>query len=313
MSNPSFTQVAFRTRNDDGSESTATFRQAQNTNDTLYVGQAFRVRFLIDETASVAWTNKTWNLRYSLNGGAYTAVSASTPVQFLASANFADGDDCVSRLTGGSGTFLVNNNGMKETTGGALNSGSAGNLFETEWNLQIDSAQVANGDTIALRIYDGTTAIATYTQTPTITVAEVAVGEITNPAEGLSVRSTTSVGETANPTEGVSVTATINNNGETANPTEAVSTQGTTSVGETSTPTEGLSIRTYTSVGETVNPTEALSVSSFINGIGESGFASEGVSVQQTTSGSHGLAVIKAGGGRLRIGPSTLGLRARIG
>jgi hypothetical protein len=173
VANPSFTQISFRLRNDDGNETTATWKANQDTNATIRPGGKFRARFRIDETAGNAWTSVTWNLRYSLNGGAYTAVSATTPVQFAASSNFADGDDTTTQLTGGTGTFVTNNNGMKETTGGAVNSGTGGQLFETEWALTIDAAQVANANTLGLRIYNGTSAIATYTQTPTITVEKL--------------------------------------------------------------------------------------------------------------------------------------------
>ena len=58
---------------------------------------------------------------------------------------------------------------MKQATGGAVNSGTSGQNFETEWSLQLDPAQIATGDTIHLRIYDGSTAIAAYTSVPTIT------------------------------------------------------------------------------------------------------------------------------------------------
>jgi len=97
-------------------------------------------------------------------------VGAATPIQFALSNNFADGADCTSQLTGGSGTFVADNNGMKETTGGATNSGSAGYYFDTEWCLLIDPAQVAHGKVITLRIYNGSTAIAAYSNTPSITI-----------------------------------------------------------------------------------------------------------------------------------------------
>src|SRR5512145_2507323 len=106
MANPSFTQVAYRLRNDDGSETTATWKQNQNVSSVAQAEDTnFRVRFLIDETAARSWTSKVWQLYYSLNGGAYAAVTGSTPVKFSLSSNFADGDDCTSQLTGGSGSF----------------------------------------------------------------------------------------------------------------------------------------------------------------------------------------------------------------
>lgn len=203
MTNPSFTQTRFRFRNDDGNETTATFKAAENTAITQAVQSALRVRIQIDETASRAWTNKTWNLRYSLNGGAYTAVSASTPIQFASSSNFADGDDCTAQLTAATGAFTSNNNGMKETTGGATNSGNAGEYFETEWCLTIDETQVAHGDTINLRVYDGTTAITTYSQTPGITVSDPvdAVLSKTEDDDGKTLSATLLIQATASKTE----------------------------------------------------------------------------------------------------------------
>lgn len=170
MTNPAFTQITFRGRNDDGSESGATWKATQGSDWTQDTGVKFRVRFRIDETASRAWSNKVWNLYYQRNTSGYNAVTGSTPVQFALSDNFVDGDDCTSQLTGGTGTFVTDNNGMKETIGGATNSGTAGYLFETEFCLVIDGAQVADNDTINLRIYDGSSAIAAYTDTPVITV-----------------------------------------------------------------------------------------------------------------------------------------------
>jgi hypothetical protein len=174
MTNPSFTQLTFRLRNDDNDEVNATWKQTQGTDDTIDTGSNFRCRFRIDETASRLWTNKTWNLYYQLTGDAnYYAVTGSTPVQFSLSNNFTDGADCTTQLTGGTGTFVTDNNGMKETTGGATNSGTAGQLFELEWCLKIDAAQVADGNAISLRVYDGTSAITAYTDTPVITVNDL--------------------------------------------------------------------------------------------------------------------------------------------
>ena len=173
MTNPSFTQTVFRLRNDDGSQTTATWKQNENVNDTINANENFRARFVIDETNSRAWTNKNWTLYYDLNGGGYLAVTASTPVQFSASTNFTDGDDTTAQLTAPTGTFVTNNNAMKETTGGATNSGTSGQYFEIEFCLKIDATQVTDGDTISLRIRDGTAVLTAYSNTPAITVNDV--------------------------------------------------------------------------------------------------------------------------------------------
>ena len=171
MTNPSYTQVGFRGRNDNGSESSATWKANENVNWSQNVAENFRVRFRIDETVPRLWTNKTFNLYYSVGAG-YNPVSGTTPVRFALSSNFNDNDDCTQQLTGGTGTFLVNNNGMKEATGGSVNTGAGGEIWDTEWCLTIDPAQVADGNTITLRIYDGASAITTYSNTPSITVVE---------------------------------------------------------------------------------------------------------------------------------------------
>jgi len=170
MTSPSFTQVTFRGRNDNGSESDATWKDIQGADWAQDSGLKFRVRFRIDETNNRAWNNYSWNLYYQRNSGGYNVVTDSSPVQVTLSDYFSDGDDCIERLSGGSGTFVSDNNGMKEATGSIVNTGSAGYLFEVEFCLLLDAAQLADNDTINLRIYNGSSAIATYTDTPVITV-----------------------------------------------------------------------------------------------------------------------------------------------
>lgn len=173
MTSPSFTQVTFRGRNDDGSQSAATWKATQGSDWTQDTGANFRVRFRIDETASRAWTNKTWNLYYQINTGGYNPIGSGTPVIYSLSDNFTQGDDCTAQLTGGTGTFVSVNNGMCESAG-ATNSGSAGYLFEVEYCLQLDAGYCADNDTINLRVYDSSSAIAAYTDTPVITVNWIA-------------------------------------------------------------------------------------------------------------------------------------------
>lgn len=169
---PTFTQRNFRFRDDDGNETGATWREDEDTNDSIDVDTNFRLRFLVtSETAS--WAGKTFNLYYSLNSGSYAAVTGSTPVQFAASGNFSDGDDTTSQMSNSSGQpYVSDNNGMKQDAGGVTNDGSQDDMFEAEWCLLIDSAQVSNGDTIDFRLYDGTTAISAYSVTPRLTVVE---------------------------------------------------------------------------------------------------------------------------------------------
>jgi hypothetical protein len=170
-----WTQVAFRFRNDDGSETTATWQAAQNTNISLPVNTPLRLRFLIDETASVAWTTKAFGMRSSQNAAAYSS-SIGGAILLVDSANFVDAANTTSQLTGGSGTFLTSNAGMKDTGANASNAGSAGQFFEIEYSFKLASGSWSVGDTCDLRIYNETAgaALNAYTVTPRITVAAAA-------------------------------------------------------------------------------------------------------------------------------------------
>lgn len=179
MTVATFQQVTFRIRDDDGNETGATWLANQGDDYSMDVDTKFRVRFRVDETTGTkTWSNNTFNLYYSHNSGEYAAVGAATPVSYTSTGGgpyYTDGDDCTSQLTGGTGTFLTDNNGMSSNDGAVTNSGSAGDLFECEFCLTIDSAQVGNGDSIELRVYNGTSAFGSgYTDWPNITVVEAA-------------------------------------------------------------------------------------------------------------------------------------------
>lgn len=178
---PAYDQDAFRGRNDDGSETTATWIAAANTNWTqdIDVNANFRVRFVIQETKGNAPGAQTLILMYSYKGGAYTQVTTtSSVIRSVLSANFVDGADCTQQV--GVGTFEADNNGMDEDQTITTSAGWAGSEeIEVEFMLQIQVANVVDNDTIALRVYlSGPTALGTYTNTPTITIQEIVLGGV---------------------------------------------------------------------------------------------------------------------------------------
>ena len=168
----SFAQNGFRGRNDDGNETTATWKAAQNTNWSQAVDTNFRVRFQIQEGAACAGANKQWRLQYNLNSAGYVNVTAtSSVVRASASGNLADAANLTDQLTGGTGTFQ-GATGFDEVDGicgGSSMDVAASGHAEAEFCVQLRSAETVAGDTIALRITDNGTAIASYTQTPTVT------------------------------------------------------------------------------------------------------------------------------------------------
>ena len=171
----SYTQASFRGRNDDGSETAATWIAALNTNFTQDVDTNFRIRFLIQETEDVADANVQFQLQYNYEGGGWNDVNGSSSVvRSFASSEFTDGDDTTQQL--GSGTFISNNDCMDEANGlvGGANldfTATANQEVEAEFCIQIRDADTSGGDTIQLRlIKEADEALTTYTNTPTITV-----------------------------------------------------------------------------------------------------------------------------------------------
>jgi hypothetical protein len=178
MGQPITNQAGFRGRNDDGSETAATWKAVLDTNWTQLVDVKFRVRFLLTNTGNKDLADG-FRLYYSHNSGAYTRVTTtSNVIQSTTSANtswsLTDGDDTTQQL--GSGTFDTgdwDNNGQTDSF-----TLVQAHETELEWCLTIDSATVGNGDSIELRVhFDDDTVLDNYLtgKTPNITVSEVSV------------------------------------------------------------------------------------------------------------------------------------------
>jgi hypothetical protein len=168
---PSFTQASFRGRNDNGNETTATWKALANTDWTQKVDENFRVRFVIQETAGISATDQTFQLEYNRNGGGWNDVNgASSVVRATASPNVADGANTTQQV--GSGTFVTPNAGFDEVDGQAGGTSldfSGSDEVEVEYSLQIRSVDVANDDTIQLRVKG----LDVYSNTPTATVSGI--------------------------------------------------------------------------------------------------------------------------------------------
>ena len=182
MVNAQFTQAAFRVRNDDGSESTATWKAEENVNWEQTPDVAFRIRFAINQIVSNADASlgRTFRLRYSKNGGAYVNIGATSSiteaVRAVNSSNLTDASPTTDQI-GGTGTFYAG----QVDEGGATGTITAPSLSlahtELEFCIQVYGPQVAAGDTIDLRVYTGTsTLLDSYVQTPTIIVGKRLAG-----------------------------------------------------------------------------------------------------------------------------------------
>ncbi len=174
-------QTSFRLRDDDGSESAATFRQAINIDDTLTVDTNFRVRFGITHAGMIG--DVTGQLQYNLASAGWNNVDASSSVvQSVASPNVADNATITEQLNQGN-TFVGNTTptGLFDEVDGLVSSQTIDVTEETEMEFcfTIISGDVTDLQTLQLRVSHNGAALTTYTQTPTITVSEPAGAKAT--------------------------------------------------------------------------------------------------------------------------------------
>lgn len=167
--NPILNQTDFRFREDSGNEATATFLADLNTNISIDVDTDFRYRVVVAETAG-STNPATVNLllEFSLNTGAFAAVTGSSAVQFATFTGSSDTDATTQQL--GSGTFVA---GELDNTGAVSDLDLQSSETEMEYCLTLDSGQINNDDTIDLRVVDGGADLNTYGNTGRATAIAV--------------------------------------------------------------------------------------------------------------------------------------------
>lgn len=170
------TQTSARWRNDDGSEAAATWKAATNTDITLARSQLdvpIRLRCLM--TTDAAMTGGLGiQLSYSLNGGAYTSVNATSAVaQSIASAFVANAAVTTQQISAG-GTFATgefdSNNGLVSCFN--VPSAPIGAISELECSFKLLAANLAVGDTVDFRVLTSAATVSAWTNTPRVTIIE---------------------------------------------------------------------------------------------------------------------------------------------
>ena len=151
---PAYDQDAYAWYND-GTESGSTIIGTANNSQTLDADTTYLIRFVIQETAGADGSNLTAQLEYDVNNsGTWNNVtSTSNNVRAVASTNLTDGNDTTQRL--GAGTFISPNGGIDSGDGAAGGSAldiTANNESEVLYAIQLRSADLANNDTIQLRV-----------------------------------------------------------------------------------------------------------------------------------------------------------------
>lgn len=155
------TLVTYRGRNDDGNETTATWKAAQNVTWIQAKDANFRIRFE-HQNDTGAVNNLDIQLQYNHNGAGWNNVTgASTVVRSTASANLADAANLTDQLTNGTGTF-IGATGFDEVNGicgGTAMDVVSNGHFETEFCIQVRSADVTDGDEVELRTINSDTGL----------------------------------------------------------------------------------------------------------------------------------------------------------
>lgn len=177
--NATWDQDSYRFRNDDGSETTATWMAAANTTPAdIPLDTIFRLRFLVQETAGSNQAETptfTWQFRVNTGSGfgSWTNPQASgTAAVRPDSPNYVEPVATTKQL--GAGTFR---DGDLIDTGGVtgLLAATAGNdEYEIEIAISFNSALASAGDIFEFRLLVSTgsfTTLNTYTRTPSVTVA----------------------------------------------------------------------------------------------------------------------------------------------
>lgn len=173
-------QQTFRGRNDDGSESTATWIAVANENWIQEPDTNFRVRFRIQEINAVEELGFTARLQYNRNNLGWNNVTGSSSVvRASASTQFIDGTNTTRQI--GDGTYISSNSGMDEGNGLAGESPAinfTGNdEVEVEFCVQIRLVDVSITDEIQLRVVRGVNdaVLDIYAQTPSLIVGPTAL------------------------------------------------------------------------------------------------------------------------------------------
>jgi hypothetical protein len=170
-------QTCYRFRNDDGSETSATWAAALNTTVSQAQNANFRLRIGTTSSTGSGWLNtSTVEFEYNRNSAGWNVItSSSSVVQLSPSTHVTDETTTTQQII--TGTFAPSGgNVLTSSTLSTNGVGGSPDVNEFEFCGQILSGSTTAGDTIQFRVaQSGGTAPTTTTQTPSLTVTAGAV------------------------------------------------------------------------------------------------------------------------------------------
>ncbi len=157
---------------DDGTEVTSTQHRIHSDGGTDLMGAktpgyTYHFRVLIDEAGMSAGTLTTPNFEYNKNSAGWNVITTSSSVvKAVSTSNIVDGNNTTQRL--GSGTFITTN--AWQSDDGSLPSLTfvASEECEAICSIQLVKGDVADGDTVELRL----SGLTSYGEACSITVSE---------------------------------------------------------------------------------------------------------------------------------------------
>ena len=168
-----FVQQHYRWRNDDGSETTATWKAAADTATSgVARGQNIRLRFCVGNTGSSGSVSA--RLEYATaSGGPWAAIATDgaglAPFEMSLSPNYADGA-ATTALLAGSGSFVSGKMLERPSNTGAAITVASNQYSNVEYCFQA-TAKAMGSTTYYFRVSNAGTALTTYSQTARLTMA----------------------------------------------------------------------------------------------------------------------------------------------
>lgn len=173
-----FEQRSFRWRNDDGTETTATWAAAENANPAqgaLALDTNYRIRFEMEETATASPAGGlTPRIQYNKNSAGWINVTTSSlVVRAVTSANVSDGTATTNQISTSTRSFLA---GTVSADGSAGSVVMSNQQSEFEYIFQLRSADLVEGDVVQIRVTNVSAPpdVSVYTNTPSYTVGAAA-------------------------------------------------------------------------------------------------------------------------------------------
>ena len=170
---PVLSQSHFRGRSDAGTiDATPTWIANEDTNWTQLVGVNFRIRFTVQETAGGNPAAATVKLQSQKNADAYQDVTASsTNVKAVDAGSSAEDASIATQRLSGTGTYVAGRYSEDGSPASTVNLAASQNT-EWEFGIVINAAEVAEADTIKLKVVELSGTAITATVVPTVTVAK---------------------------------------------------------------------------------------------------------------------------------------------